>query len=128
MNESIKEQAEAALQTIIQDAVSIREFAIEQAPDIIRELVWYNTFMAWASVVLCSAVFTVCLVAILAGLQEMPKYCTKPREDFADVSVVFATCIGGVSFIGLVCTLPDAIKITFATKLWLVEYAAELIK
>lgn len=128
MNESIKEQAEAALQTIIQDAVSIREFAIEQAPDIIRELVWYNTFMAWASVVLCSAVFTVCLMTLISGLKEVSKPSTERREDFAEVCVVFGTCIGGVSFIGLVCTLPDAIKITFATKLWLVEYAAELIK
>jgi uncharacterized membrane protein YedE/YeeE len=123
MNEEIKNNALDALNQILVDAASIREFAIEQAPQVVQELLKYSMFMAWLSVLVSIFVFLFAIVGIKKSIPMVD-------EDY-EVAIPLMLLSGlmvAAGFIALCIHTTEAVKVTIAPRVWLIEYAADLIK
>lgn len=125
MNEELKQKAQEALATFIQDALNVREFAIEQAPDVVQQLLLYKFWYSFAG-------FTLCILGMVSAAIIIMLIVKKIRKDNAcDEAYVF------IVFPALILVLPSMMclgrclgwaQIWIAPKVWLMEYAAGLIK
>lgn len=127
MNETLKQEAADALVQILRDAASVREFAIEQAPDVIQQLLTWKLLEASATAALC---FVLCLLAI-AGIRFLWR---RDWDDSMDRTFarVMSSVIGGAMAMLLLAVSLDyafqALQIAIAPKVWLLEYAADLVR
>lgn len=121
----LKDQVASLLQVLIQAATSTGEFIKDQIPLVIKELLLYNTvFYAVWLVVLPVFLF----IALKCGLHCIRKFKDDPYSDAWGFGI--AGC-AVVAIILLTCTLGDIfdlIKIICAPRVWLIEYAARLVK
>ena len=135
MNEQLKEQAEQALQAIIQTALEVKDFVIEQAPDVIRQLI---SFEFWTSISAQAMTVLGFLVAMIFGMcflkyrwwSDGTTYSGKRDESPSLVIGWVATIVGICGAIGSICATPSLVwfKIWIAPKVFLIEYAASLVK
>lgn len=104
------------------------DFAKEQVPDVIYQLVLYKTILYgfWLTVGILSLV-----LAFFVGKKVYKETLKSYKEAHEGVIVlggvfVIILSIYGVTSIG--CYMSNFIQITFAPKVWLLEYAASLLK
>jgi hypothetical protein len=136
---TLKEQAFQMLQSLIATATQAGDFIKEQMPLVIKELLSYYAVLYWGGVLLLLAM----VIALpLAGMWASRKWAGKEKarkesgtrsydEDNSGWLAMGITCwiLGFGCFIGLVVgALPAALKITLAPRIWLIEYAASLVR
>jgi hypothetical protein len=124
--DSLKEQAYEMLSALISAATQAGDFIKDQIPLVIQELLAFNTVKYAVLVVVGAAVTAVGVFWI--------RYCLKKYEEADDEwsDWNFATIPGFVAApIGvtiLVVYVVSLLKITIAPRVWLIEYAAELVR
>lgn len=116
----MNEELETALSQLIQKTLSGMDAAVgfgqEQLPDVIQQLIVFNTWAAALWLLLCATG--------TALMSKLFYYCWKENEAdgaiFAAIPlIIFTLCMVGNAL--------DLLKITLAPKVWLLEYAANLI-
>lgn len=142
MNEELKQKAAQALSEILDLALKTKDFVIEQAPDVVKQLLAWNFTLSFLS----TCVFlTVLGLMILAGRylwvrRPFPDCRSTPEEDAAGRNPTDAEWYNR----GVACTIwiisalvfilgfgaSDLVwlKIWIAPKLFLLDYAATLVR
>ena len=115
-----KDDAIAAVLTkALEVADKTGDFVVEQAPDVVNQLVSYYTALSIAGVAVGGSLLLTGVVCIVLGL----------RDRYGEGGKEF---IGGMaSLVGmplLIFSTIELLKLTLAPKIWLMEYAASLIK
>lgn len=129
------EAVASVLEAALEAAKVTGNFVVEQAPDLVQQLLLFNTvkFGLVFSVTACGAVIT----GITAGKlfkkaqqrSEQSSNCYATMDDFAQFwGGVFSAGAGIILSIIAVSNSVSFLKITLAPKVWLLEYAAALIK
>lgn len=117
-----QELFESALAQIIEDATTVREFVIDQTPSIITEVLEYNTAAIWIRAVLALGIC--CLLPKFTNLTK------RAYQNDDGVTFIWGSLAGATGVAGPIMfytELFEALKITLAPRLWLIEYAAELL-
>ena len=132
MNEQLAEKATEALHLIITGAVATQEFVLEQAPDVVRQL------LAWrftASLIGFCASLLIPLAVIAASwtvARKMWRKFSGEEWDEARFAIgAVATAATVIASVVALCAAPaccDWLQIAIAPKVYLLEYAANLVK
>jgi len=104
------------------------DFAIDQAPDVIQQLIAFKTFeyLFYCLIgVLLLFVVVKCILYIKKKANKCDEYID--YDPFAPVLIISLVILAVVDFVFLSCIV-DLLKITIAPKVWLIEYAATLVK
>lgn len=110
------------------------QFVVEQAPDVVQQLVLYYTVLHWASVALSLFILvggmTLSVRSFKSAFARAEKDEYKDADHFGEFWLgLFAGISSAVTFFALfIGNISDALKITLAPKVWLIEYAANLIR
>jgi len=137
MNEETQEKANQVLAALIESVANVRDFAIEHAPDVIQELLTWNFTTTLISFVGCLICIGVWLYLnwrqykwIKNGGGGRERNCYGENTDelspFLILNLFQIVLIFG--FLGWISISMDWLKIWLAPKLYLIEYAAELVK
>lgn len=118
-----------ALVSIINDVASAKNFILSQAPDVISQLIQWNT-IKYGSLVLFLGVLA--LFMYICGIYLHKKYLSEPdgdRRDDEDLAIgAGAAYIVGIAIsVFVVWNIFALVKIYVAPKVWLIEYAARLV-
>lgn len=115
-------KTEEILAQLIQSAQNAKDFVVEQAPDVIQQLLAWHF---WSSVIWA----TICFAAVV-GIVFAFKTILRHIDEFeGQVFVGFLGIICSVPFlVGLIYNVGTALQIAIAPKLYLLEYAASLMK
>ena len=121
MNQELKEKAGAVLLELLQDFTKAKEFAIEQAPEVVVELLnwhFYKSIM-WSSlgVVLMLGAFVMFLIWIKFACKPSPDFLPDEKEGPFGVILVFLSIGMTVCYAN-----SDWLQILIAPKLYLIEY------
>jgi hypothetical protein len=109
------------------------QFVVEQAPDVVQQLILYYTVLYWTFSLLGLFVLAVgipySIKLFKKAASRAAEYEYRSAPDFAQFWGGFATAAGSLLLgVPLALThISDALKITLAPKVWLIEYAANLI-
>lgn len=128
MNEQTEKLLNEALAGAIEAVKATGTFVVEQAPDVIRQLLLYNTAMlsAWVGLGI--------VLLIAAGVIVRKALKWEATLYGADSGVGYAVAIfggGGTAFAAcllIFTNIAELVKIVLAPKIWLLEYAASLVK
>jgi hypothetical protein len=129
---SLKDTAESLLVRLINAAVSTGEFIADQIPIVIKELMSYYTALYVFKALLCLPFF---YLGYWMFSRITRQFTNKEgvydpdtsRGDFVGVRW-FALVPYVVGMAVFVCAIPPLLKITLAPRVWLIEYAASLVK
>ena len=122
MNEELVEKTQLAMVEMIESIVKAKDFAVDQAPEVVSQLLAYNTLLyaSW------SALWVACIILSAWGLWKFIAL-VKDDDDWIP-GVVFTVVCLVVSLCALIeTTFNGWIKIWLAPKVWLLEYAANLV-
>ena len=99
------------------------DFAVDQAPDVIQQMLYWHATSSFLSMLLSIIVLCISIKLFLKANHE--KWYVDDEDSWLSV------CIGGAaaSFISVIviCNNMDWLQILIAPKLWLIEYAASLV-
>ena len=122
----LQETANEALQQLLGTAIDIKNFTIEQAPDVIQEMVLYYMIISWSGVVGSAMLLTIWGFVL--------KFITKPfydnkidTEDIVFNSLVISILPVGIAIGLFAVNINTAIMTTFAPKYFIVKELASLI-
>lgn len=104
------------------------EFGSEQLPDIVQQLILFNT-VQYIALVLLGPIFVFISIKYIKFIWKRSENFSRDGRDFSrafSVTIVVLGC-GGLC-ISSIIHMFDLIKITLAPKIWLIEYATELVK
>ena len=127
MNETDKQLAEI-LRKGLETAEKTGNFIVEQAPDLIRELLIWKTVEY--------SVYVIIGISLIVYFYRWKKKVTKEMKEneyyFMDSFANFLIAIGQLSLLitGIILideNLQDLIQIVFAPKIYLIEYSAKLL-
>ena len=127
MKETDQQLAEI-LKKGLEAAEKTGNFVVEQAPDLIQQLIVWKT---------CEYIFLIIIsIAFMFSLYKWHKSAMKRYDDFDGFYIkteFFIYCIYAIVVIlifgiGLFNSFFNLIQILLAPKIWLIEYAANLIK
>jgi len=127
MEEGLQKTANEALSGIIEGVASAKEFILAELPEVVQQLLMWK--MAESLVV-----FVVCLSVILAVFVNavfILKYLTK-RDLKEEIAIPWGITSIVISLFGIVIPLCEInlvwLQIWVAPKVYLLEYAASLVK
>ena len=127
MKETDQQLAEI-LKKGLEAAEKTGDFVVEQAPDLIQQLIVWKT---------CEYIFLIIIsIAFMFSLYKWHKSAMKRYDDFSDfcneiesfIYGVYAIVVILIFGIALFTSFFNLIQILLAPKIWLIEYAANLIK
>ena len=130
MNEELKAQAITALKGIIESAVRVKDFAVEQAPSVIQELLQWK--MAESLLVTGFMIFIITVLGLISyKTYQKHGFLNSLKDDIsgAGALVLFSGVAGAM--LGVSSFLISDfvwLQILIAPKVYLIEYAAQLIK
>lgn len=130
MNDELKQKTNEALIGLIDRISQVEDFAIEQVPDVIRQLLMWNALVSASRFCASMFIFLGYLILIKALWAKYFKGVKYFKNETAFYEYVYACVICGV-FIGIASILMidfSWLQIWLAPKVWLIEYSAELIK
>lgn len=125
----------SALEAALRAAETTGTFVVEQAPDVVQQLLLFST-VKYAGLTLAFSATTAAVVILAAKSIKVAKNKRDANPDsWRDIddygefwvgctSYVVATATG----IAAICYAMSLLKITLAPKVWLLEYAASLAK
>lgn len=142
MNEELKQKAIQALSELLDLTLKAKDFAIEQAPDVIRQLLaWHFTLSFLSTLVfLCVVGLLVLAGRYLWVRRPFPDNSSTPDEDAAGhnpndiewtnrgIACIIWTISALIFLMGFGASDLVWLKIWVAPKLFLLEYAATLVK
>ena len=122
MKEELAEKTQVAMVEMIESIVKAKDFAVDQAPEVVSQLLNYNmaVWFAW------TALWSVFLVVSVWGLYKFIVLVEDDDDYVPGVALTvcttafFITCVWSTVFDGW-------LKIWLAPKVWLLEYAANLV-
>jgi len=125
MNEELKQQALDALKTVLTDAASVRDFAVEQAPDVVIQLLtWQCTISVIYCTIFCLLPPVIFMLSHISGF-----YCVEDRYK----SPVGKIMTWGIMLITMLISLfvvcswgAEALHIWIAPKHYLMMYVLRL--
>jgi hypothetical protein len=131
---TLKEQAMQMLQSLIVTATEAGDFIKEQMPMVIRELLLFNTakYAFWTALGLAFLIAAAFWVRF--GLKkyraDMAANATKSYHLSDWIPGTILPAIGGTFVGGLLFfdSFFDLLQITLAPRVWLIEYAARLVR
>ena len=133
--QSLKEMAEGLLVTLIEKATQAGEFVADQIPLVIRELLLFNAVSL--AVVTGIGIALFCFGGYL-GSKLLEWQSTLPSEytcreatkhDWPRPVVWMISCgLCTPGFFIFILNVDDLLKITLAPRVWLIEYAAQLVR
>ena len=110
----VTEITELAKNGVIQAATIVKE----QLPDLVQQILAFNMALSIGGIVLATM--------LLVGTVKFYKWLTSEETDGGEFMVLI---IGGIpSFMWLVLSIINLLKITLAPKLYLMEYIQTLVK
>lgn len=121
------------LETALTGLQKTGEFVVEQAPDLVRQLILYKTATYAVALLFGLILLSITLVSIRKLLKARKAYIAS-RSGYADASAyelpaALIGLVGGGSGLALISTNTfNLIKITLAPRVWLLEYAASLVR
>lgn len=127
MNDELKEKAKEVLIQMINDLQHVRDFTLEQAPEVIEQLLRWKMTEAFL-------IMSFSLAAAVCVLYTGFSYAQKlAKEEYPDDFVVNTACIITIVLallpFSFFCTnFKVWLQITMAPKIWLLEYAANLAR
>lgn len=138
MNEQLQNTINVILQKAIDAATSGAEFIKGEIPDVVQQLLTWKLMEA----ILGACTTVVAITIFIFIMNKWWKSCNEikqPTSYFSDdasaeqVAFVISSFFGlGGSviafFVGFIANIMEAVKIFVAPKVWLIEYAAALVK
>lgn len=130
MNEELKAQAITALKEIIESAVQVKDFAIEQAPSVIQELLRWK--MTESLLITGFVIFIITIFGLISyKTYQKHGFLNSCKDDVsgAGALVLFSGVAGAI--LGVSSFLVSDfvwLQILIAPKVYLIEYASQLIK
>lgn len=123
----VPSELETALTQVIQLVVDAKDFAISEAPDVIQQLLTYTAVVSvvWIVVVLIP-VFFIYMLAFKWMPQELDMH-GGVNEDKIGAMIVLGL-VGFLASIIIVFRVLTLIKVLIAPKVFLLQYAADLVK
>lgn len=118
----LETQAKQALAEIITDALILKNFVVEQAPDIVHQLIVWKTVMYGVQ-----SSLLVFGIAVLVGVGVWAKRTKYPNEGHIVIFIIVPLFLGIPFIVVGTHGLVGFLKITLAPKVWLFEYAAGLM-
>lgn len=116
-DEAVTIELKAALLELLGDIRQAKDFAIEQAPDVVQQMVWYHGTMAWTCLVIS---------VVLLSIWTLPAFAmrhVKPSGDITTRDVAWfvsaAAFLGGIVLIAI--HLQVAIQATWAPKYFILN-------
>ena len=118
MNEELKQKAVEALLGLITDATKAKDFALEQAPDVVQQLLLYNF---WASLIpfVISMILWLTLTYFL--VTYLHKVCKANDFDGDTLWVLFLYSLAAIILVGTCSNNIGWFQIWLAPKVYLLE-------
>lgn len=121
--DTLKDRAIEMLGSLIDAATQAGEFIKGQVPMVIRELLVYHTalYVFW---VIAMAALTTASVLWL-------RHCFKKHKSWEDdwmMAAVPGWILGPIGVVGFCVAITNLMQITLAPRVWLIEYAAGLVR
>ena len=131
MDEGLENTANEALRLIIDNAASAKDFILSELPDVVQQLLAYKAAECWFYILTPLACLLVSIMAIYIIFRIEPRS-KDVREAVAEIFIPMLVAAGTVSLFltaaALFINVPTLINIYVAPKVYLIEYASELIK
>ena len=142
MNEELEQKAAQALSEILDLALKTKDFVVEQAPDVVRQLLAWSFVQSLVPYLLWLAVSALAfsISAYLWKRRPFPDYHSTLEEDETGsnprdlewLNRAISLIVAAVALLADLIALSEAewiwLKILVAPKLFLLEYAATLVK
>ena len=132
MNEETVNLANDALKSLIESATQTKDFVIDQAPDIINQLLDWKFFENLILGIIPLVLVLISLMIVLICSRDFAKNMYEDDISLKSVIFIISTVIGVGGLIGFITggfsSLMTALQIYIAPKIFLVEYAAGLVK
>jgi len=132
MNEKLVGQALDEISKMVIEVAKAKDFCIEQAPDIINQLLVYKFYQSLFGVIV--HVFFVLLFFATSYILYV-KFFNKEKDifksDMAEMISILSFAFGVLTFVPLlfhIARVPVFIQIYLAPKIYLLEYASALVK
>lgn len=137
---AVQTDTDKVLAVILQKALIAAEktgqFVVEQAPDVVRQLLVYNLVInifwtALGLILMIQLPFAVRSTVRYGRIMDDREYSTDVRSSacvkfgFGIARSVFGGAFGGIFFLS---NFSETMKLIFAPKVWLIEYAAALLR
>lgn len=120
-----EETVNQILQTAISKATEGAEWLADQAPEVVQQLLTFNLVSSLIMTILC---FLVLIGTIYGSIWTGKAMIRDNAEELLPIPIVVGVSVSLFSGIVGVSNLFTALKIWLAPKLYLLEYAADLIK
>lgn len=121
----MNEQAQKILEDLLKKASngidSAVSFSQAQIPDVIQQLLMWNAVSS-------AGIQIICVMAIITCVYLMIFAWNEGDDGEAVLAVLFFTVVGSIACIVVIFNNFDWLKILLAPKLYLIEYAASLVK
>lgn len=119
----MKDEITNALTVLIESFIQTKDFVLAQAPDVIHQLIAYNTmkYTIWLWVM------GIITAIAYAGIIRMG-FWEWEADNEIEATLWVGAIVGGILTIITTCVAMEYIKLTIAPKVWLLEYAAELAR
>ncbi|HDX9111809.1 TPA: hypothetical protein RQO74_000247 [Klebsiella michiganensis] len=125
----MNEQANKILVDLLQKASSGIDAAVSfsqaQLPDIIRQLMVWKAAAYALNVIFALLLLIGCIVAFRKGMKWFESY---DKEVLGLFALMFSSCGVAAACYGIMDNVTNGIQLWLAPKIWLVEYAASLVK
>ena len=132
MNEETVNLANDALKSLIESATQTKDFVIDQATDIINQLLYWKFFENLILGIIPLVLVLISLMIVLICSRDFAKNMYEDDISLKSVIFIISTVIGVGGLIGFITggfsSLMTALQIYIAPKIFLVEYAAGLVK
>lgn len=121
------------LETALNGLQKTGEFVVEQAPDVVRQLIAFHTAYYVLFVALAVVWYVVGYTVTYQIVKRRKAYIAKREYHYSDTvgyEISGAFCAVGTTLgaTAMLCTnVINLLKITLAPKVWLLEYAASLV-
>lgn len=128
MNETLQKAVAVMIEKAASGIDTATNFLAAEIPDVIHQLLVWNLVKSAVTVVAC--------LAVLFGIYLIVRFIYKKTEE-SRCPNQFPTVMTGIILVGLAgvpcvlgisCHTLNALKIWLAPKVWLIEYAANLVK
>lgn len=134
MSDELKIEAANALAQLLKDIQSAKDFALDQAPDVIQQMVGYESTVAWAQLALVPLSLILAFIAFRSW-KTVSEICRERGARYMNDEEVVPFAVGVVLSLAsplllilpLALSLPVAIKATFYPKWFVVEQLAKLL-
>ena len=125
MNETLQKAVAVMIEKAISGIDTAANFLAAEIPDVIHQLLMWNLTYSFLKASLCFAI--VVAIVYFAYHGEKKLHAEGDHGSKGLPTFVAAVLIVG-PFCGLCSSVTEALKIWIAPKVWLIEYAAELVK